>query len=72
MGVSKVVRSDGRTIIDLTGDTVDASTLASGATAHGKDGELVTGALSFSTYYTSSSAPTQAQGSDGDIWLVTS
>ena len=27
--------------------------------------------IPFVTYYTSSSAPTSSQGSDGDIWLVT-
>ena len=29
-------------------------------------------ALDFVTYYTSSSNPTSSQGSNGDIWLVTS
>lgn len=42
MAVSKVVYGT-TTIIDLTSDTVVASKLASGYTAHGRDGELVTG-----------------------------
>ena len=40
--VSKVVYG-GQTLIDLTSDTVEASKLLVGITAHGKDGELVTG-----------------------------
>lgn len=59
-------------LIDLTSDTVDAAHLATGYTAHSASGAPITGALSFVTYYTSSSIPTSSQGSDGDIWLVTS
>lgn len=44
MGVSKVVYGD-NTIIDLTSDTVDADSLLSGVTAHGKDGEEIVGTL---------------------------
>ena len=40
--VSKVIYN-GNTLIDLTGDTVTAATLASGITAHDKSGALVTG-----------------------------
>ena len=32
----------------------------------------VTVDIDFVTYYTSSSNPTSSQGSNGDIWLVTS
>ena len=46
MGVSKVVYG-GTTIVDLTSDTVSADKLLSGFTAHGKDGELVTGTCDF-------------------------
>lgn len=46
MAVSKVVYG-GNTLIDLTGDTVTADKLLSGITAHGKDGELVTGVCTF-------------------------
>ena len=42
MGVSKVVYGN-RSLIDLTADTVSAEDLASGVTAHGADGELITG-----------------------------
>lgn len=40
--VSKVVY-DGRTLIDLTGDTITADQLHKGITAHGKDGAPITG-----------------------------
>ena len=46
MSVNKVVYG-GKTLIDLTGDTVTEDKLLSGITAHGKDGELVTGACTF-------------------------
>lgn len=71
MAVSKVVYGT-TTLVDLTSDTVDAAHLASGYTAHGADGEAVSGSLTFVNYYVSSSEPTSSQGSDGDIWLVTS
>lgn len=46
MGVSKVVYGT-KTIIDLTSDTVSADKLLEGITAHGKDGEPVTGTCTF-------------------------
>ena len=46
MAVSKVVYGT-TTIIDLTADTVEASKLLSGYTAHGRDGEAVTGSCTF-------------------------
>ena len=42
MGISKVVYG-GNTLIDLTADTVTAADLLQGVTAHGADGEAVTG-----------------------------
>ena len=49
MGVSKVEinNADGtkNVLVDLTGDTVTAYMLAKGVTAHGADGELVTGII---------------------------
>lgn len=42
MAVSKVVYG-GRTLVDLTDDTVDATKLSLGSTAHGADGEQVVG-----------------------------
>lgn len=46
MAVSKVVYG-GNTLIDLTGDTVEASTLLKGTKAHGANGELITGTCDF-------------------------
>ncbi len=42
MPVNKVVYG-GNTVIDLTGDTVTAERLQSGYTAHGANGEIITG-----------------------------
>ena len=47
MGVNKVVYGS-EVLIDLTGDTVKADKLLSGYTAHGANGELITGTLSTS------------------------
>ena len=44
---SKVVLTDGTVLIDLTSDTVEASKLLTGYTAHGRDGALVTGSCDF-------------------------
>lgn len=46
MGVSKVIFGD-EVKIDLTGDSVVASKLLSGYTAHGADGEAITGSCTF-------------------------
>jgi hypothetical protein len=46
MAISKVVYG-GRTLIDLTNDKVTADKLLVGATAHGKDGELIEGACTY-------------------------
>lgn len=46
MGVNKVVYG-GKTLIDLTADTVTADKVLSGVTAHGKDGEAITGTCTF-------------------------
>ena len=45
-GVSKVIYGN-QVLIDLTSDTVEASKLLSGYTAHGADGEVVTGSCTF-------------------------
>lgn len=45
--VSKVVLSNGTTLIDLTGDTVTASDLLAGVTAHDKSGASITGTCSY-------------------------
>ena len=44
MGNSKIV-FNAKVLIDLTKDTVAAAKLLEGATAHGKDGEQVTGTI---------------------------
>lgn len=44
---SKVVLSNGTTLIDLTGDTITASDVLSGVTAHGKDGAPITGTCTY-------------------------
>lgn len=46
MGKSKVVYG-GEVLIDLTGDSVTASTLLVGATAHGADGEPIIGGCDY-------------------------
>ena len=46
MGYSKVIFG-GETLIDLTSDTVTAENLLKGFTAHGKDGEKITGTCDF-------------------------
>ncbi len=46
MGISKVVYG-GNTLVDLTGDTVTADKILKGFTAHGKDGEPVTGSCTY-------------------------
>jgi len=48
MAISKVIYGN-TTLIDLTGDTIasDGSDLLVGATAHGADGEVITGACTY-------------------------
>lgn len=62
-----------------TAVTVSASELVSGSQTITDNGTVnvtnlasVTVAIPIVTYHTSSSAPTSSQGSDGDLWLVTS
>ena len=44
---SKVVLSNGTVLMDLTADTVTASDLLEGVTAHGKDGAPITGTCAY-------------------------
>ena len=60
---------NGVTKLDLRSDTVDAAHLLQGYTAHDHTGTAITGGLSFSTIYTSTSNP--SGGSNGDVWLKT-
>ena len=55
MAISKVIYG-GNTLIDLTGDTVTAEKMLEGTTAHGKDGELVTGTCTFDVDSTDATA----------------
>jgi len=68
MGINKVNYGN-TTLIDISADTVTANTLLSGTTAHDNSGTQITGAVSFATYYTGSSAPSSSLGSNGDIYL---
>lgn len=43
--VNKVVLADGRTLIDLSADTVSAGKMLSGTTAHDKSGAVISGTL---------------------------
>ena len=45
--VSKVVLSNGTTLIDLTGDTITAADLLTGVTAHDKSGAPITGTCEY-------------------------
>lgn len=56
---SKVVLSNGTVLMDLTSDTVTASDLLEGVTAHGKDGAPITGTC---TYDADTSEDTAAVG----------
>lgn len=47
MANSKIVLASGEVLIDLTGDTVEPNKLLKGITAHGKDGEPVTGTCTY-------------------------
>ncbi len=54
--VSKVVLSDGRTLIDLTGDTISPDKLAKDITAHDKSGAPITGTNTFDVDSTDATA----------------
>jgi hypothetical protein len=69
VAVNKVVY-DGKTLIDLSSDTVAADSLTKGTTAHDKSGAQITGTLTLATIYTGTSAPENDIGSDGDVYLV--
>lgn len=70
MSYNKVVYG-ATTLVDLTNDTVTATSLLSGVTAHSKAGDAITGSLVIQKYYTGLEEPTSDIGSDGDIYLVT-
>lgn len=47
MANNKIQLADGRVLLDLTSDTVDAEHLAAGYTAHDKSGAAITGTASW-------------------------
>ena len=53
---SKVVLGDGTVLIDLTSDTVDATHLLAGYTAHGADGAPITGTNTYDSDTSSDTA----------------
>lgn len=63
MGVSRVDVGD-RTLIDLTGDSVNPQSLLKGVTAHGKDGEIIEGTLDLSSSRTLTSISVTAPVKD--------
>lgn len=66
--VSKVVYG-GNTLIDLTADTVKADKVLSGYTAHGADGEIITGTCTFDAN-TQDATATDAEIINGKIAYV--
>lgn len=55
MAYNKVIY-DGKTLIDLTGDSVSADKLLAGETAHDKSGEMITGTCPFDVDSTDATA----------------
>ena len=68
MGISKVDFGK-TTLIDLTGDSVNAASLLRGKTAQNAAGEQVVGEVDLINVYTGSGEPSTDLGSDGDIYL---
>jgi hypothetical protein len=68
MAISKVVYG-GNTLIDLTADTIKADKVLSGYTAHGADGESITGTCTFDAN-TQDATATDAEIISGKIAYV--
>lgn len=66
MAVSKI-EYFGETLIDLTNDTVSADTILAGYTAHGKDGEPITGTLEVEDVTEETAAYTTKLGTQDNI-----
>lgn len=76
MAYNKVVY-DGTTLVDLTADTVDASVLLAGYTAHGKDGNAIVGTFDplnmfypVGSYYETSDADFDPNTAWGGTWVL--
>lgn len=66
MAYNKIIY-DNKTLIDLTADTVTASNLLKGITAHDKAGNAITGGVTFSTIHLG--APPSTGLVNGDIYI---
>lgn len=76
MAYNKVVY-DGRTLVDLTADTVDPSVLLAGYTAHGKDGNAIVGTFDplnmfypVGSYYETSDSSFDPNTAWGGTWVL--
>ena len=76
MAYNKVV-FDGTTLVDLTADTVDASVLLAGYTAHGKDGSAIVGTFDplnmfypVGSYYETSDTSFDPNTAWGGTWIL--
>ena len=69
MAVNKVV-FNGQVQIDLTNDTVTADKILSGYTAHGKDGNGITGNLTIQVFRVGADVPDSSIGNNGDLFLI--
>lgn len=69
MANSKVQLANGTVLIDLTQDTITATSLTAGTTAHGANGEAITGSLVVQYYRVGSSEPSASMGNNGDLYL---
>ena len=64
MAVNKVIYG-GRTLIDLTGDTVTADKLLTGFTAHDKSGAVIEGGCTFDSDTGDDTAPSRRFSAEG-------
>ncbi len=69
MAYNKVVYG-GNVLIDLTEDTISADKLLSGYTAHGKDGNSITGNLAIQVFRVGADVPDSSIGNNGDLFLI--
>lgn len=70
MAINKVVYGN-TTLLDLTDTTVTADKVLNGEYFYGANGVKTSGTLVIQHYYTGTSEPSSALGSNGDIYLMT-